>query len=68
MRCPNSSDPSFDGYTSKLARPIMVPVRQNFNVNAEWFTVGSADYRNGATSVNTGATDDEKVITFLIDG
>jgi hypothetical protein len=52
----------------KLARPIMVPVRQNFNVNAEFFTVGSADYRNGATSINTGATDDEKVITFLIDG
>jgi hypothetical protein len=52
----------------KLARPIMVPVRQNFNVNAEWFTVGSSDYRNGATSINTGATDDEKVITFLIDG
>lgn len=52
----------------KLARPIMVPVRQNFNVNAEFFTVGSSDYRNGATSLNTGDSTDEKVIMFMIDG
>jgi hypothetical protein len=43
----------------KLARPIMVPVRQNFNVNAEFFVVGSTDAR---TVLNAGATDDEKVI------
>ena len=52
----------------KLARPIMVPVRQNFNVNAEFFTVGSTDYRNGGTSLNTGDATDEKVIMFMIDG
>ena len=50
----------------KLARPIMVPVRQNFNVNAEFFTVGTADYRNGATSLNTATA--ERVVMFLIDG
>lgn len=50
----------------KLARPILVPVRQNFNVNCEFFTVGTADYRNGATSLNT--CDSEKVVMFMIDG
>lgn len=52
----------------KLARPLVVPVRQNFYVEAAWYTTGSADYRNGATSINSGATDDEKIITFFIDG
>jgi hypothetical protein len=52
----------------KLARPIMVPVRQNFSVTADWFAVGSANYLTGATGINTGATDDEKVIMFMIDG
>lgn len=52
----------------KLARPIMIPVRQNLSVTAEFFTTGTADYRNGATSLNTGATDDEKIVMFLIDG
>jgi hypothetical protein len=49
----------------KLARPIMVPVRQNFAVNAQFFTVGST---NALTLLNTGATDDQKVIMFVIDG
>jgi hypothetical protein len=49
----------------KLARPIMVPVRQNFSVEAQFFTVGST---NALTGLNTGATDDEKVIMFVIDG
>ena len=52
----------------KLARPIMVPVRQNFSVTAEFFTTGSEDIRNGATSLNTGAASDEKIITFMLDG
>lgn len=49
----------------KLARPIVVPVRQNFNVNLEFFTVGAT---NALTLLNSGATDDEKVILFMIDG
>ena len=59
-----------NGYPSassimKLARPIILPVRQNFNVNAEWFTVGTTDAR---ALLNSGATDDVKVIMFMIDG
>lgn len=49
----------------KLARPIVVPVRQNFNVNMEFFAVGTTD---ALTLLNSGATDDEKVIMFMIDG
>lgn len=52
----------------KLAKPIAVPVRQHFSALAEWFTVGTADYRNGATSINTGNSADEKIIMFMIDG
>lgn len=59
-----------NGYPSqqaimKLARPIILPVRQNFNTNAEFFTVGTT---NALTLLNTGATDDQKVIMFMIDG
>jgi hypothetical protein len=59
-----------NGYPSqqaimKLARPIILPVRQNFNVNAEFFVVGGT---NALTLLNTGATDDQKVIMFMIDG
>jgi hypothetical protein len=49
----------------KLARPIVVPVRQNFNCDAQFFTVGST---NALTTLNTGATDDQKVIAFMLDG
>ncbi|MFQ5938392.1 MAG: hypothetical protein ACE5LB_18480, partial [Acidiferrobacterales bacterium] len=49
----------------KLARPIVVPVRQNFNVNMEFFTVGTT---NVLTLLNGGATDDQKVIMFMLDG
>ena len=49
----------------KLARPILVPVRQNFQVKAEFYTVGSTD---ALATLNTGATDDQKVISFVIDG
>lgn len=52
----------------KLAKPIAVPVRQHFSALAEWFAVGSSDYRNGTTSLNTGDTTDEKVIMFMLDG
>lgn len=49
----------------KLARPIVVPVRQNFNVNMEFFTVGATD---ALTLLNGGAGDDQKVVLFMIDG
>lgn len=49
----------------KLARPIMVPVRQNFAVEAQFFTVGTT---NVLTNLNAGAADDQKVIMFVIDG
>jgi len=50
----------------KLARPIVVPVRQNFNVNMEFFTVGTTDVRTAL--INGGAADNQKVIMFMIDG
>jgi hypothetical protein len=50
----------------KLARPIVVPVRQNFNVNMEFFAVGTTDVLS--TLINAGATNNQKVIMFMIDG
>lgn len=49
----------------KLARPIVVPVRQNFNVAMTFFTVGATDV---LTLLNGGNADDQKVIMFMIDG
>ncbi len=49
----------------RLARPIVVPVRQNFFAEAQFFAVGTTD---ALTLLNTGATDDEKVILFMLDG
>lgn len=49
----------------KLARPIVVPVRQNFAVQATWFSVGTTV---GVDLINSGATDDQKVILFMVDG
>jgi hypothetical protein len=49
----------------KLARPIILPVRQNFNVTAEFFPVGTTVALN---LLNSGTTDDQKVISFYIDG
>lgn len=60
----NLGSPSHEAIL-KLARPIMMPVRQNFAVEAQFFTVGST---NALTILNAGATDDEKVIMFIIDG
>jgi hypothetical protein len=60
----NNGWPSQDSIL-KLARPIVVPVRQNFFAEAQFFTVGTTD---ALTLLNTGATDDEKVILFMIDG
>lgn len=49
----------------KLAKPIVVPVRQNFAARADWFNVGTISALDG---INSGATDDQKVIQFMIDG
>ena len=49
----------------KLARPIIVPVRQNFAADAQFFNVGTTSALDG---LNAGATDDQKVIMFMIDG
>ena len=49
----------------KLARPIIVPVRQNFSVSAEFFPVGTTSALDG---LNAGASDDQKIIMFMLDG
>ena len=51
----NNGYPS-QGGIMKLARPIIVPVRQNFNVNAEFFSVGSEsalDLLNGGDEIRS---------------
>lgn len=60
----NNGFPSQDAIL-KLARPIVVPVRQNFNVNMEFFTVGAT---NALTLLNGGAGDDQKIVIFMLDG
>ena len=59
-----------NGYPSqqsilKLARPIIIPVRQNISVNAEFFAVGAT---NVLDLINGAATDDQMVIMYMIDG
>ena len=49
----------------KLARPIIVPVRQNFAAQADFFAIGTTSALNG---LNTGATDDVKNISIMLDG
>lgn len=49
----------------KLARPIIVPVRQNFAAQADFFAMGTTDALAG---LNSGATDDEKNIMYMLDG
>ncbi len=49
----------------KLARPIVIPQRQNISVNAQFFPVGTTDVR---TLLNNAAADDEMVIMYMIDG
>ncbi len=53
------------GAIAKLARPIIIPVRQNIQVNAEFFSLGTTD---ALALLNAGAADDQKEIKFLIDG
>lgn len=49
----------------KLARPIVIPKGQTISVEAAFYAVGST---NALTGLNTGASDDEKIIAFMIDG
>ena len=49
----------------KLARPIIIPVRQNISVNAEFFSIGST---NVLDILNNAATDDQLCIMYMIDG
>lgn len=49
----------------KLARPIVIPVRQNISVSADFFPVGST---NVLTLINGAAQDDEMIIMYMIDG
>ena len=59
-----------NGYPSqqailKLARPIIIPVRQNIAVNAEFFAVGTTDVLD---IINGATPDDQMVIMYMIDG
>ena len=60
----NNGEPTQEAIL-KLARPIVVPVRQNFAVQASFFPMGVVSALDG---LNAGATDDEKEIKFVLDG
>ena len=49
----------------RLARPIVIPVRQNISVDAQFFAVGTT---NVLDLINGAAGDDQQVIQYLIDG
>jgi hypothetical protein len=49
----------------KLARPIVIPVRQNIAVSAQFFAVGTT---SALTLINNAATDDQMVIQYMFDG
>lgn len=53
------------GAILKLARPIIVPVRQNFAASADFFAMGTTVALDG---LNSGATDDAKNISYMLDG
>lgn len=47
----------------KLARPVIIPVRQNISVDATFFAVGTTDV---LTILNSAATDDQMVNMALV--
>jgi hypothetical protein len=49
----------------KLARPIIIPVRQGFLAQADFFDIGTV---SALDLLNSGATNDQKVIMYMIDG
>lgn len=60
----NMGVPSQDAIL-KLARPIVIPAQQNISVELAFYSMGNVD---ALTNLNTGASDDEKVIAIMIDG
>jgi hypothetical protein len=61
----NNGWPSQDAIL-KLARPIIVPVRQNFFCDMQFFAVGATDVLTAL--INGGAADNQKVIMMMVDG
>jgi hypothetical protein len=53
------------GAILKLARPVIVPVRQNFSATADFYAIGTTSALDG---LNNGATDDVKNISVMLDG
>ncbi len=53
------------GAILKLARPVIVPVRQNFSATADFYSIGTTSALDG---LNSGATDDVKNISIMLDG
>ena len=49
----------------KLARPIIIPVRQNITVTAEYFAMGGLSVLD---IMNNAANDDQQCVQFMIDG
>ena len=49
----------------KLARPIVIPVRQNISVDAQFFALGST---NVLTTINGAAANDQMSLIYMIDG
>lgn len=60
----NNGTPSHEGIM-RLGKPILIPPRQGFRAIGEFFTVGTT---NILTGLNMGASDDQKVIMFILDG
>jgi hypothetical protein len=49
----------------KLARPIVIPVRQNISVDAQFFSVGGT---SALTTINNAAQNDQMSVIYMIDG
>jgi hypothetical protein len=53
------------GAILKLARPIIVPVRQNFAASADFFPIGTI---SALADLNAGSADDVANIMYMLDG
>lgn len=60
----NNGEPSQTAFM-KLARPIILPVRQNFATVCDFYNMGTV---SALDMLNSGATDDQKCIQFYLDG
>jgi hypothetical protein len=60
----NNGHPSQEAIL-KLARPIVIPVRQNISVDAQFFSTGTTSV---LTLLNAPADDDEIIVQYHIDG